>query len=252
MSEFQNAVILVTGAASGIGAAAARLLASRGAAKLILMDRDEARLREVAEQLPCETAFLVGDVADEALWATADLDGLTHALANAGVGAGAPIEQMTLAEWRRILSANLDGVFLTIKAAMAAMKNGKSGGSIVITASVAGLKAEPGISAYAASKAAVIQLARVAAKEGFPDRIRVNAIAPGGVETPIWYAVPFFKSMADAQGEKAAFDAMGQMATPLGRFAGAQEVAEQILFLLSDRSAFTTGSCLVTDGGYSL
>lgn len=252
MTEFEKATVPVTGAASGIGAATARLLASRGAAKLILNDWDGDRLQALAADLRCETDLLVGDVADETIWAEAKLDGLTHAVANAGLGAGGTIDQLTLAEWRRVMSVNLDGVFLTLRSALQAMKQNGKGGSIVVTASVSGLKAEPGIAAYAASKAAVIQLVRVAAKEGAPHRIRVNSIAPGGVETPIWYAIPGFKDMAAAQGERAAFDAMSQAATPLGRFATAQEIAEQILFLLSERSALTTGSCLVTDGGYSL
>ena len=150
------------------------------------------------------------------------------------------------------MSPNLDGAFLTLQAAMRAIRAGGAGGAIVLTASVAGLKAEPGIAAYAASKAAVIQLARVAAKEGFADRIRVNSIAPGGVETPIWQGIPMFSEMAEREGEAVAFKTLAMAATPLGRFAAAEEIAEQIAFLLSGKAAFMTGSCLVSDGGYSL
>ncbi|MFC7499766.1 SDR family NAD(P)-dependent oxidoreductase [Enterovirga sp. GCM10030262] len=251
MQDFSGANILITGAASGIGAATATLLAHRGAKKLILADRDEDRLADFAFSLPCERQLLIGDVADEQLWSGADLTGLTHALVNAGVGEGKPIDETRLADWRRVMSVNLDGAFLTLQAAMRAMKG--AGGSIVLTASVAGLKAEPGIAAYGASKAGVIHLARIAAKEGAPDRIRVNAIAPGGVETPIWSAVPFFADMViDMGSEEAAFAAMGQAATPMGRFAKPHEIAGQIAFLLSDQAAFVTGTCLVTDGGYSL
>lgn len=251
MQDFTNANILITGAASGIGAAAATLLASRGARKLILCDRDENRLADFAFTLPCERQLMVGDVADEQIWANADLTGLTHALVNAGIGEGKPILESTLADWRRVMAINLDGAFLTLQAAMRAMQS--NGGAIVLTASVAGLKAEPGIAAYGASKAGVIQLARVAAKEGAANRIRVNAIAPGGVETPIWNNVPFFADLVRSTGsEEAAFEAMSAAATPLGRFARPEEIAEQIAFLLSDASAFTTGTCLVSDGGYSL
>jgi NAD(P)-dependent dehydrogenase (short-subunit alcohol dehydrogenase family) len=252
MDEFTGATILVTGAGSGIGAATARLLGSRGAEKLILCDIDSGALRQVADALPCETSLLVGDVADERLWSDAELDGLTHAVANAGIAAAGPIDQLSFADWRRVMSVNLDGVFLTLRAAMAAMKRRGGGGSILVTASASGLKAEPGIAAYGASKAAVIHLARIAAREGAPDRIRVNSIAPGGVETPVWYGVPGFQEMVDAGGEAAAFETIGSTATPLGRFAKAQEIAEQILFLLSARSGFTTGACLVSDGGYTL
>ena len=251
MHDFANANILITGAASGIGAATATLLANSGAKKLILADRDEEKLSDLSLSLPCERQLLIGDVADERLWASADLTGLTHALANAGIGAGKPIEESSLADWRQVMSVNLDGVFLTLKAAMRAMKD--HGGAIVLTASAAGLKAEPGIAAYGASKAAVIHLARIAAREGAPNRIRVNSIAPGGVETPIWTNVPFFADLVKSTGsEQAAFQSIGSVATPLGRFARPEEIAEQIAFLLSDRSGFVTGACLVSDGGYSI
>jgi 2-keto-3-deoxy-L-fuconate dehydrogenase len=250
MPDFTQAIVLITGAASGIGAAAATRLAEAGARKLILMDRDEDKLRDFAFSLPCERQIRIGDVADERLWEREDLTGLTHAVINAGIGAGGPIAETSFAEWRRVMSINLDGVFLTLQAAMKAMRD--TGGAIVLTASAAGLKAEPGIAAYGASKAAVIHLARIAAKEGAPLGIRVNSIAPGGVETPIWQALPAFAEMAAAKGEKAAFEAMAAMATPLGRYARPEEIAAQIAFLLSDDAAFMTGACLVSDGGYTL
>ena len=251
MPEFDKAIALITGAASGIGAAVATRMASSGCRKLILADRDEDRLRDFAFSLPCERQMIIGDVADEQLWAEADLTGLTHAVVNAGVGAGGAIEETNFAEWRQVMAVNLDGAFLTLQAAMRAIRS-TGGGAIVLTASVAGIKAEPSIAAYGASKAAVIHLARIAAKEGAAAGIRVNAIAPGGVETPIWRAVPAFQQMVEAQGEAAAFKAMAAMATPTGRFAKPEEIAEQIAFLLSDKAAFTTGACLVSDGGYSL
>jgi NAD(P)-dependent dehydrogenase (short-subunit alcohol dehydrogenase family) len=252
MPDFTDAIILVTGAASGIGAATATRLAADGARKLILADLAEDRLRDFAFSLPCERQMLIGDVADEALWADADLTGLTHAVVNAGIGAGSPIAETSFADWRRVLSANLDGAFLTLQAAMRAIKAGGNGGAIVLTASVAGLKAEPGIAAYGASKAAVIQLARIAAREGGADRIRVNSIAPGGVETPIWHAVPFFQELVrNAGSEEAAFQAMGAVAAS-GRFARPEEIAAQVAFLLSEDCANVTGACFVSDGGYSL
>lgn len=250
-TDFNGAVALITGAASGIGAATATQLAERGARKLILCDLNEDRLADFAFSLPCERALLIGDVADEALWANADLTGLTHAVVNAGIGSGTAITDLDYGEWRRIMSVNLDGAFLTLRAAMRAM-NG-NGGSIVLTASVAGLKAEPNISAYGASKAGVIQLARIAAREGVGKGIRVNSIAPGGVETDIWNEVPFFTDLLNNSGSReAAFASMGATATPMGRFAKPEEIAQQIAFLLSDASGFVTGSCFVSDGGYSL
>ena len=251
MDDFPGANILITGAASGIGAATATLLAGQGAKKLILVDLQEERLADFAFSLPCERQVLIGDVSDEQFWSRADLTGLTHAVVNAGIGVGQPIDEMSFAEWRRVMSVNLDGAFLTLQASMRAMKG--SGGSIVLTASAAGIKADAGIAAYGASKAAVIHLARIAAKEGAPSRIRVNSIAPGGVETPIWNDVPFFADLVSSTGShEAAFERIGRAASPVGRFARAEEMAEQIAFLLSDKAAFTTGSCLVSDGGYSL
>ena len=253
MPDFDNAVVLITGAGSGIGAAAATRIAADGAKKLILADREEDRLRDFAFSLPCERQMLIGDVADPQLWAEADLTGLTHALVNAGIAGGGSVEEMDLAEWRRVMAVNLDGAFLTLQAAMRAIRAGGKGGAIVLTASVAGVKAEPGIAAYGASKAAVIHLARIAAKEGAAAGIRVNSIAPGGVETPIWTDLPFFQDLIRSTGsEAAAFEAMAGPSTPLGRYARPGEIAEQIAFLLSDKAGYMTGACLVADGGYSL
>ena len=250
MHDFSGANILITGAASGIGAATATLLARGGARKLILVDLNETRLRDFAFTLPCERQIVIGDVCDERLWAHADLTGLSHALVNAGIAGGSPIDETSFAEWRKILSVNLDGAFLALQASMRAMKG--SGGAVVLTASVSGTKAEAGIAAYGASKAAVIHLARIAAKEGAPSGIRVNTVAPGGVETPIWNDIPFFAELVERVGEEEAFRQLGQMGIPLGRLARPEEIAEQIAFLLSDRAASVTGSCLVADGGYSL
>src|SRR5215469_2948472 len=185
MQQLKDAVALITGAASGIGAAVATRIANSGARKLILVDRNENDLHDFAFSLPCERALIIGDVADPALWRGADLTGLTNAVVNAGIASAGPIESLELEEWRRIMSVNLDGAFLTLQAAMRAIRS-TGGGSIVLTASASGVKAERNTAAYASSKAGVIHLGRVAAKEGASDGIRVNVIAPGGVETPIW------------------------------------------------------------------
>lgn len=250
MTGFDDRTALVTGAASGIGAACVKWLAAQGIGGLVLVDLDGPGLDALTPKCPC-TKF-VGNVADPALWqeVAAACDGLDLAVLNAGVAASGSIVDLDFAQWRRVMSANLDGMALSLQCAMRAME---SGGSIVLTASVSGVKAEPGTAAYAASKAGVIQLAKVAAKEGAPLGIRVNAIAPGGVDTPIWDQVPAFHDLAMQQGSRdAAISAMGKMATPLGRYARADEVAAQIGFLLSDAAATITGTVLVSDGGYSL
>jgi NAD(P)-dependent dehydrogenase (short-subunit alcohol dehydrogenase family) len=244
--NFAGRSILVTGAASGIGLATARLLADSGAGRLLLVDRDAEALQSM--ELGCELVRVAGDVADPELWARTSLGRVDHAVVNAGVPGVAPITEMPFAEWRRVLSANLDGAFLALQAALRAMNEG---GSIVCVASAAGFKAEPGIGAYAASKAGLIQLARVAAKEQAGRRIRVNAIAPGGTETPMWEG-PEFNARVSEIGRDQAFAEIAAHGTPLGRFAKPEEIAGQIAFLLSDAAATITGTVLVSDGGYLL
>ena len=247
--RFTGRTALVTGAASGIGLAVATRLAVEGAARLVLVDIDGAGLDRL--DLPCPIERLTGSVADEGFWAAAApaLAGIDLAVVNAGVAGAGPIADLDFAEWRRIMAVNLDGAFLTLRAALRAMNEN---GAIVATASAAGLKAEAGVAAYGASKAALLHLVRVAAKEAAPRRIRVNAIAPAGVETPVWDTVPMFAERAAAVGRDAAFAELAAMATPLGRYATADEIAGQVAFLLSDDAALVTGATLVSDGGYTL
>ncbi len=261
-AEAASRVALVTGAASGIGAATALRLAREGVGGLLLVDRDAAGLERVAGKLALPQGRVLiraHDVVDEAAWTATEaligerLGRLDLAVANAGVAGGGAIVDRSFADWRHILSTNLDGAFLTLRTSMRLMQQGQRGGAIVVVASAAAVKAESGTSAYAASKAGALQLARVAAKEGASDRIRVNSVLPGGVVTPIWRTVPVFQDLvAQAGSEEAAFQAMAKMATPLGRYATAEEVAEQIVWLLSDHTAAMTGSAVLIDGGYVL
>lgn len=248
MNDFAGRTIMVTGAASGIGRATALALAAAGAARLILIDRDGdglARLDLAFAQVDRH----VGDVADPLFWDRPPSEPIDHAVIAAGIAGSATIVDCSFADWRRTLAVNLDGTFLALRHAMRAIP---AAGAIVLVASASGVKAEAGIAAYAASKAGVLQLARVAAKEGAGRKLRVNAIAPAGVETPIWHGVPAFAAIAAEQGEAAAFRAMAAHATPLARFATAPEIAGQILFLLSDACGYVTGQTFVSDGGYTL
>lgn len=235
--DFSGKSALVTGDASGIGLAVANALRAAGA-NVIGIDRSRG-----------------DDVADPEMWLRrADcLAAVDLAVVNAGISDAAPIVEIDFMAWRRLLAVNLDGAMLSLQAAMRAMMAHGRGGAIVTTASIAGIKAEPGVGAYGASKAALIQLTKIAAKEGAPHGIRVNAIAPGGVDTPIWDDMPFVTDLIASEGSRgAAMAAMAKMATPLGRYATADETAAQILFLLSDAAATITGSVLTSDGGYSL
>lgn len=248
--DFSGRSALVTGAASGIGAACARALAARGAARLWLVDVDGAGL-DALDLGGCEVHRITGSVADEALWQglAPDLIGLDHAIVNAGIGAGGPIAEVTLAEWRRVMAVNLDGAFLTLAASLRAMA--AKGGSAVVVASTTGIKPVAGIGPYGVSKAAVAHMARIAALENARAGIRVNAIAPGGVDTAIWESGEDFRRSVAAIGREATLKAMAKT-TPSGRFATSQEMADCILYLLSDAAANITGHVMVSDGGYTL
>jgi NAD(P)-dependent dehydrogenase (short-subunit alcohol dehydrogenase family) len=247
--DFQGRAALVTGAASGIGAACARSLAARGTAKLFLVDVDAAGLD--ALDLPGEVHRITGSVADEALWQDLEprMAGLDHSVVNAGIGAGGPIASLSLADWRRVMAVNLDGAFMTLASSLRAM--GTGGGSAVVVASTTGLKPVPGIGPYGVSKAAVAHMARIAAVENAKAGIRVNAIAPGGVDTAIWESGADFKASVAAIGREATLKAMAKT-TPLGRFASSEEMADTILYLLSDAASNITGHVMVSDGGFTL
>ena len=252
--DFTNRTALVTGAASGIGAACARWLDRQGIARLILIDRDGDGL--AALDLDCTVESHAADVADEAFWQSLEpkLDRLDHAVVNAGIGTGGQIAELDFAEWRRVMAINLDGAFLTLATALRAMRKADGaenrGASAVVTASVTGLKPVPGIGAYGVSKAAVAHMARIAAAENAAHGIRVNAIAPGGVDTAIWNSPELAAQFAE-HGREAVIAQMGQT-TPRGRFATADELARDIGYLLSDAAANVTGTVLTSDGGYTL
>lgn len=251
-SEFTGKVALVTGAASGIGAAMAHWLDVRGIGELILIDMDRSGLDTLG--LSCKINALGGDVADPSLWKLLErnLPLLDYAVLNAGVASNGDIVDLDIASWRKTMAVNLDGSFLSLRTTLRTMKR-QGRGSVVLTASVSGIKAAAGTAAYSASKAATIQLAKVAAAEAAKYGVRVNAIAPGGVDTGIWDRAEWFAPLVEQHGGRAeALAVMAKDATPLGRFAKADEVAAQIGFLLSDAAATITGTCLVSDGGVSL
>lgn len=253
IQDFAGRSALVTGAASGIGAACARALAARGAARLYLVDVDGPGLDalDLSEHSGCAVQRITGSVADEALWQSLEpqMSGLDHAVVNAGIGSGGAIAEISLAEWRRVMAVNLDGAFLTLAASLRAMAG--KGGSAVVVASVTGVKPVAGIGPYGVSKAAVAHMARIAAMESARKGIRVNAIAPGGVDTAIWESGDDFAASVAAIGREATIKAMAKT-TPLGRFATSEEMADSILYLLSDAASNITGHVMVSDGGFTL
>ncbi|MET0657438.1 MAG: SDR family oxidoreductase [Steroidobacteraceae bacterium] len=256
--SFVGRSALITGGASGIGKAVAQQLASYGIAKLILLDRSADGLAQTARELTAPSrsvVTIVGDVSGEPTWTEVDahLAGLDFAVLNAGVSTAHPIVRLEFNEWRRVMGVNLDGVFLGLRSSMKAMRANEKRGAIVVTGSSAGIKTGIGLAAYGTSKAAAHHLVRIAAKEGTDAGIRVNAIAPGGVATPMWCDVPSFQTLVQKVGsEQAAFDEMARAGTPLGKYTSADEIAGQILFLLSDACSTVTGEIFLNDGGFTL
>lgn len=254
--RFAGKVALITGAASGIGAACARRLSEEGAAGLVLLDRNEDGLHALAADLDCVTVLTAGDVGDADVWAALEqriatrFDRIDCALANAGIGhAMTPIAALAPETWAQVIGVNLTGAFLTLSASLRLMNDG---GAIVLVASSMGVKPSPNTAGYGASKAALIHLAKIAALEAASRKIRVNAISPGGVETPLFHDADFFKGLVAQTGsERAAFDALAAR-TPLGRYASAEETAGLIAFLLSGEAAQITGANLIADAGMTL
>lgn len=253
MTRLANKVAIVTGASSGIGHATARLFAREGAS-VVVTARRQAELDGLVGQIVAaggQAVAVAGDAKDEAVAkrvveaAQHHFGGLDIAFNNAGaIGETGPIQDVSLAGWRDVLDTNLTSAFLGAKYQVPAMI-ARGGGSLVFTGSFVGYSAGmPGMAAYAASKAGLVGLTQVLAVELGTKGIRVNAVLPGGTDTPA-----SITNAPDATPEVLAFvenlHALKRMARPV-------EIAQAVLHLASDASSFITGTALLVDGGVSI
>lgn len=248
--QMTGRVVIVTGGGSGIGEATAELLAGRGAA-VVVADVDERGGAETARYIrDCggRAAFIHTDVTDEGQvkrmvdFAVAEFGGLHGAFNNAGMTSkGSPLIDMSLQDWRQMIDVNLTSVFLCMKHQIAHMvRNG--GGAVVNTSSGAGVVGVPNVIDYVAAKHGVVGLTRAASTDYSARGVRVNAVLPGGVETPM---------LLKAMGQDAVVRAAVEGGHPIGRLGQPMELGEAAAWLLSDAASFVTGAVLAVDGGYT-
>jgi NAD(P)-dependent dehydrogenase (short-subunit alcohol dehydrogenase family) len=251
MSALQGKTAFITGAASGIGRASALLFAASGAA-VVALDRapEVAATVEAINAAGGRAIALIKDssaeedVAAAVATAVSEFGGLDVCFANAGISGGlTPFFEETAERWTQILQVNLVGAFLAAKYAALEMIRHQRG-SIICTASVAGLRSGAGCMPYSASKAGVISLVQTAANQLSGTGVRINAICPGLIETGM--TRPIFEE-ARARGSESK---IGQL-NPLRRAGGPEEIAQVALFLASDAASYVNGQAIAVDGGLS-
>ncbi|MEE2678831.1 MAG: SDR family NAD(P)-dependent oxidoreductase [Myxococcota bacterium] len=239
--RLEGRVAVVTGAASGIGAATARRFSDEGA-RVVLGDLDEAGGSSVAGE--CGGAFVRTDVTQEdqlqALLSEAvERHGRLDVVCNnAGILVPGTLPDLAPEDWRRVIDVDLNSVYYGCRAAIPHLR-ASGGGAIVNLASVSGLAGDYAMPAYNAAKAGVLNFTRAIAMEHAREGIRVNAVCPGVIDTPMSAAVQAFPKLVDAYHQN----------IPMGRFGRAEEIAATIAFLASDDASYVTGAALVADGG---
>ncbi|MCA9897617.1 MAG: SDR family oxidoreductase [Anaerolineales bacterium] len=246
MMDFINKIAIVTGGASGMGAATARELAAAGA-QVVIVDRNGALAAEVAQEIGAETA--VGDISDpdfcqqvvdEVVERYGRLDILVNA---AGIIVRADALGTSNAQWQQVMNVNVSGIFYLSRAAVAVMKQ-QGKGVIVNFGSIWGGVGAAGVVAYCASKGAVHQLTRAMALDHVKDGIRINAVCPGEVNTPM---------LASERSEPVTEEILQRIAStvPMERLADPVEIARVVLFLASDDASYMTGAMVNVDAGYT-
>jgi NAD(P)-dependent dehydrogenase (short-subunit alcohol dehydrogenase family) len=229
-----NRVVVVTGSTGGIGAATAEVFHEEGW-YVVGLDIEDAPTEAVQRHITVDLSR--PDAIQAAFAALADVGRLDALVNNAGASLTTPLAETSPTQWDEILALNLGAAFAATRSALALMRD--VGGSIINVSSVHAVATTSGVAAYAASKAGLLALTRAAALELAPHRIRVNAVVPGAVDTPM------LRNSHDAAGVQ-----LIAQRTPLGRIAHASEIAQVILFLADERrSSFVTGSTVVADGG---
>ncbi|MGP8206529.1 MAG: SDR family NAD(P)-dependent oxidoreductase [Acidimicrobiales bacterium] len=249
--RFEGSVVVVTGAASGLGKASAMSLAGQGA-HVVAVDVNGTALRDVVGSLPTRSVAVEGDVAEEQTVerymqvATGTFGHVDLHHLNAGIfGSLTPLPDLTVDEFDRVMDVNVRGQFLGLRAAFRHYRAQGARGAIVLTASIASLTGSADLLAYQTSKHSVVGLIHGAAMYGGPLGIRVNGVAPGIVPTELFAAAALSVGGKNDMVRRAA-------TTPLRRAGTAEEIASVVLFLLSEESSYMTGQVLSADGGATI
>ena len=253
--RFKDKVVVVTGAGSGIGRACAESFAAEGA-RVVVVDINQAAADAVVAQIKAANGQAIALIADVskaadtkhiAQEAVARFGGIDCLVNNAGIQTYGTVVDTDEETWDRTMNINLKGVFLVSKYCIPEIAR-RGGGAVVNMGSVQGVRTQRNVAAYTATKGAILALTRTMALDHAPQNIRVNAVAPGSVDTPMlrWAAELF-----EPEDPTAAIE-QWMASHPLGRVARADEIAQAVMFLASDQSSFVTGATLFVDGGLSI